>query len=154
VIVYHIPQYAVPVPAEMVEELPVWGVKDSGGEKGYAEGLLAAGKGVLIGPEDDLWERLNSGAQGVISALSNFIPERIVQMYEKARSGDEDGGKDLSQQIQEVRVKTKEYAAPSLLKKLAQARHGIDMGTVRPPLIPAPDDYDPTPVLELAEVVT
>lgn len=153
VIVYHIPKYAVPVPAEMVEELPVWGVKDSGGEEGYAERLLAADKGVLIGTEDDLWERLTLGAQGMISALANFIPERIVEMYEKAKAGDEDGGRELSGRLQQVRAKTKEYAAASVLKKLAQARHGIDMGIVRPPLVPAPDDYDPSPVLELAEVV-
>lgn len=151
VIVYHIPKYALPVPAEVIEELPVWGVKDSGGEEGYAEGLLAAGKGVLIGTEDDLWARLNLGAQGMISALANFIPERIVEMYEKAKTGDEDGGKELCEQLQEVRMATKEYAAPSLLKRLGQARHGADMGMVRPPLVPAPDDYDPNSVLELAE---
>lgn len=153
VIVYHIPKYAVPVPAEMIEELPVWGIKDSGGEEGYAERLLAAGKGVLIGTEDDLWKRLNLGAQGMISALANFVPEQIVEMYEKVRGGGEDGGRELSEQLQEVRAKTKEYAAPSVLKKLAQARHGVDMGIVRPPLVPAPDDYDPSPVLELARVI-
>jgi hypothetical protein len=27
----------------------------------------------------------------------------------------------------------------------------VAMGTVRPPLVPAPSDYDPTPVLDLAE---
>jgi dihydrodipicolinate synthase/N-acetylneuraminate lyase len=31
VILYHIPKYAVPVPEEVVTDLPVWGVKDSGG---------------------------------------------------------------------------------------------------------------------------
>jgi len=68
VIVYHIPKYALPVPKELVAELPVWGVKDSGGEPGYAEALLTVDKGVLLGTEDDLWERLASGAQGAISA--------------------------------------------------------------------------------------
>ncbi len=34
-IVYHIPKYAVPVPTEVVTDLPVWGAKDSGGETGY-----------------------------------------------------------------------------------------------------------------------
>src|SRR3712207_4352439 len=53
VVVYHIPKYAVPVPAELVSGLAVWGVKDSGGEPGYAEAVRAAGKGVLLGTEDD-----------------------------------------------------------------------------------------------------
>src|SRR5918999_1247722 len=71
VIVYHA-NYAVPVPEEVVTGLPLWGVKDSAGEPGYAEAVLKAGKGVLIGTEDDLWQKLNSGVQGVISGLANF----------------------------------------------------------------------------------
>jgi len=147
VIVYHIPKYAVPVPEEVVTGLPVWGVKDSGGEPGYAEAVLAAGKGVLLGTEDDLWQRLNTGAQGAISALANFIPERIVEMHEKVKSGDEGGGRALSQDLQKARAMTKEYASAAVLKKLAEARHGAPMGTVRPPFVPLPADYDPEPVL-------
>lgn len=151
-VVYHIPKYAVAVPEEVVAGLPVWGVKDSGGKNGYAKAILDTGKGVLIGTEDDLWESLNLGAQGVISALANFVPEKIVEVYEKAKSGDEATGKPLSENLKEVRAMTKEYASPGVLKKLAQARHGISMGTVRPPFVPVPEGYDPDPVLELAEV--
>jgi 4-hydroxy-tetrahydrodipicolinate synthase len=39
VIVYHA-NYAVPVPEEVATGLPVWGVKDSAGEPGYAETVL------------------------------------------------------------------------------------------------------------------
>jgi 4-hydroxy-tetrahydrodipicolinate synthase len=88
-IVYHIPKYAVPVPVEVVGELPVWGVKDSGGEEGYAESILEGGKGVLLGTEDDLWRRLGIGAQGVISALANFIPEEVIGLYRKHGEGDQ-----------------------------------------------------------------
>src|SRR3712207_255348 len=147
VIIYHIPKYAVPVPEEVVTGLPVWGVKDSGGEPGYAETVLEGGKGVLIGTEDDLWQRLNSGAQGAISALANFIPEKILEMHEKVKSGDEAGGKALSEDLQQARAMTKEYASAAVLKKLAEARHGAPMGTVRPPFVPLPQDYDPEPVL-------
>jgi dihydrodipicolinate synthase/N-acetylneuraminate lyase len=150
VVVYHIPKYAVPIPEEVVEGLPVWGVKDSGGEPGYAEAILGIGRGVLIGTEDDLWQRLNLGAQGVISALANFIPEKILEMHEKVKSGDEAGGKTLSEQLQQARAMTKEYASPAVLKKLAEARHGAPMGTVRPPFVPLPRDYDPEPVLSLS----
>jgi dihydrodipicolinate synthase/N-acetylneuraminate lyase len=146
-ILYHIPKYAVPVPEEVVTRLPVWGVKDSGGEAGYAEAILEENKGVLIGTEDDLWRRLNTGAQGAISALANFIPEEILDMYEKIKSGDEAGGKALSGKLQKARSMTKEYASAAVLKKLAEARHGAPMGTVRPPFNPLPEDYDPEPVL-------
>jgi len=147
VIVYHIPKYAVPVPEGVVAGLPVWGVKDSGGEPGYAETVLGAGKGVLIGTEDDLWQRLNLGAQGVISALANFIPEKILEMHEKVESGDEVGGRALAEDLQKARAMTKEYASAAVLKRLAEARHGAPMGTVRPPFVPLPADYDPEPVL-------
>lgn len=147
VIVYHIPKYAVPVPEEVVTGLPVWGVKDSGGEPGYAEAILEAGRGVLLGTEDDLWQKLNTGVQGVISALANFIPEEIVEMYRKVGAGDETGGKALAEKLQKARAMTKEYASVAVLKKLAGARHGVPMGTVRPPFMPLPAGYDPGPVL-------
>jgi dihydrodipicolinate synthase/N-acetylneuraminate lyase len=148
VIVYHIPKYAVPVPDRVVKQLSIWGVKDSGGEEGYAEAVLEGGKGVLLGTEDDLWQRLGTGAQGVISALANFIPEEVLDLYEKHREGDEAGGMALSERLQKARAMTKEYASPAVLKKLAQARHGARMGTVRPPFVPVPADYDPTPALQ------
>ena len=61
------------------------GLKNSGGEPGYAEALLTVDKGVLLGTEDDLWERWNSRVQGAISTLANFIPEHIVEMYRRRR---------------------------------------------------------------------
>lgn len=146
-IIYHIPKYAVPVSAEVVRELPVWGVKDSGGEEGYAEAVLGAGKGVLLGTEDDLWRRLGTGAQGSISALANFVPEEVLAVYRAARENDDDRGKVLSEGLKERRAMTKQYASPAVLKKLAGARHGVPMGTVRPPFVPVPKDYDPEAVL-------
>ena len=35
VVGYHIPKYAVPVPADLVTSLPLWGVKDSAGDPAY-----------------------------------------------------------------------------------------------------------------------
>ena len=88
IIAYHIPKYAVPVPADLVEALPFWGVKDSGGEPDYAEAVLKADKGVLVGTEDDVRGRVVAGAQGAISALANFVPEEVVALYESACSGE------------------------------------------------------------------
>ncbi|MBD0252891.1 MAG: dihydrodipicolinate synthase family protein [Rubrobacter sp.] len=149
-IVYHIPKYAVPVPVEVAGQLPVWGVKDSGGEEGYAEVILEGGKGVLLGTENDLWRRLGTGAQGVISALANFIPEEVIGLYRKHGEGDEVGGREISERLQKARAMTKEYASPAVLKKLAEGRHGARMGTVRPPFVPLPADYDPGSRLEAA----
>jgi 4-hydroxy-tetrahydrodipicolinate synthase len=150
VVAYHIPKYAVPVPAEVVGALPFWGVKDSGGEPGYAEAVLGAEKGVLVGTEDDVCSRVGMGAQGVISALANFVPDEVVALYESATSGDDSVGEELAGALLEARAKTKEHSSPAVLKRLAQERHGVPMGSVRPPFVPLPQGYDAAEVLRIA----
>lgn len=148
VVIYHIPKYAVPVPVELVTSLDVWGVKDSGGQADYAEAVHAAGRGVLLGTEDDYPGRLPT-ATGVISALANIVPEQVRELYDSVRAGDPARASELSAHLQRVRAVTKEHASPGVLKALAQARHGAAMGTVRPPLVPLPADYDVGRALEV-----
>ncbi len=149
VIAYHIPKYAVPVPAEIVTSLPVWGVKDSGGEPGYAEAVAGGGRGVLLGTEDDLPRRLLA-AQGSISALANIAPELVVRLHDAICGGATEDAAQLSAHLQRLRSLTKEYASPGVLKRVASERHGHPMGTVRPPLVPLPADYDAAAALPLA----
>jgi dihydrodipicolinate synthase/N-acetylneuraminate lyase len=140
-LLYHIPKYAIPIPADLVISLPVWGVKDSGGEAGYADTLHDAGKGVLIGTEDDLPGRLPT-ADGSISALANIVPEQVVALYSHIRAGRSEEAAKLSDHLLTVRAMTKEYASPGILKRVAEQRHGHPMGTVRPPLVPASPSFD------------
>ncbi len=149
VVVYHIPKYAVPVPAELVTSLPVWGVKDSGGEAGYAEAVHAAGKGVLVGTEDDLPARLLT-AHGSISALANIVPEQVVALYRHVRDGRSAEAAALSAHLQQVRAMTKQHDSAGVLKKVAEQRHGHPMGTVRPPLVPVPTSFDAAEAAERA----
>ena len=148
VILYHIPRFAVPVPVEVASALPVWGVKDSGEDYAYAKALLDEGKRVLVGTEDDLWRRLGTGAQGAISGLANLAPELVLGVYEAARSGDAEAGQDLSARLTAVRERC---PTPALRKRLSAARSGLDLGTMRPPLVPAPEDYDVGPLIEELE---
>ncbi|MFW3170992.1 dihydrodipicolinate synthase family protein [Geodermatophilus sp. CPCC 206100] len=141
VALYHIPKYAVPLPLDLVTALAVWGVKDSGGEAGYAQAVRDAGKGVLLGSEDDLPARLPT-AEGAISALANVIPEQVVALYEHVRAGRADEAAELSGHLQAVRAMTKEHSSAGVLKRLAEQRHGTPMGTVRPPLAPVPSSFD------------
>lgn len=147
VIVYHIPKYAVGVPAEVVVDLPVWGVKDSGGEDSYTRDVLAGGRGVLLGTEDGLWDRLDLGPPGLVSALANVVPEQLAALYRAHRAGDAATGRRLQAGLSELRAHTKTYASPGMLKRLAQRRHGIPMGTVRPPLLPPPGEVELTAAL-------
>src|SRR3954452_20349832 len=98
-VLYHIPRYAIPVPVEVVAALDAWGVKDSGEDRGYAQDVLAAGRGVLIGTEDDLHGRLSGGAQGAVSGLANFAPEDVVGVFEAVRAGDHDRAAELSARL-------------------------------------------------------
>lgn len=141
VVLYHIPKYAVPIPTDLVMSLPVWGVKDSGGEEGYAETLHAAGKGVLAGTEDDLPAKLLS-ADGSITALANIVPEQVVTLYSLVREGLTEQAAILSAHLQRVRAMTKEYTSAGILKRVAEQRHGHPMGTVRPPLVPISTSFD------------
>jgi len=141
VVLYHIPKYAVPIPTDLVMSLPVWGVKDSGGEEGYAETLHAAGKGVLVGTEDDLPAKLLS-ADGSITALANIVPEQVVTLYSLVREGLAEQAAILSAHLQRVRAMTKEYTSAGILKRVAEQRHGHPMGTVRPPLVPISTSFD------------
>jgi dihydrodipicolinate synthase/N-acetylneuraminate lyase len=137
VVLYHIPRYAIPVPTEVVAALPVWGVKDSGEDLAYARSVLDAGRGVLIGTEDDLHGRLQCGAQGVVSGLANFAPEDVVGVFEAVRNGDAERGAALSARLRRVRDAC---PSPAARKRLASLRSGTDLGTVRPPLQPVPAD--------------
>ncbi|WP_432535240.1 dihydrodipicolinate synthase family protein [Kineococcus arenarius] len=141
VVVYHIPKYAVAVPAGLIAGLPVWGVKDSGGEAGYAEAVTAANRGVLLGTEDDLPDRLPT-VQGSVSALANIVPEQVIELYGHVRAGRSTEAAALSAHLRRVRAMTKQHDAPAVLKRVAEQRHGHPMGTVRPPLVPLPASFD------------
>ena len=69
VVLYHIPRFSVPIPPEVAGALDVWGVKDSGEEADYTPAIVAAGREVLVGTEDDLAVRLGRGGSGVVSGL-------------------------------------------------------------------------------------
>ena len=153
VLAYHIPRYGVPVPAELVCALPVWGVKNSAGDADYSAAVRAGGRQVMLGTEDDLAGDLPDSA-GAISALANIVPDQMVEVHRRARAGDREGAERLAAHLRDVVAVTKEHDSPAVLKVLAGAQHGIDLGTVRPPLLPVPRDYDVRAALARLGVVT
>jgi 4-hydroxy-tetrahydrodipicolinate synthase len=137
VVLYHIPRFSVPIPPEVVAGLPVWGVKDSGEDFGYAEDVVRRGRQVLVGTEDDLAGRLGRGASGVVSGLANFAPELVVGVYDAVRADDAERAAELSARLRGIRDACPSFAAR---KRLASLRTGTDLGTVRPPLTPVAAD--------------
>jgi len=150
VLVYHIPRYSVPVPADLVASLPVWGAKNSAGDPEWSATIRAAGKEVMVGTEDDL-ARDFLDAYGAISALANVVPQQMVEMHRIARAGDVETARRLSEHLCSVSALSREHDSPGVLKVLAQAQTGIPMGTVRPPLLPPPASYDVSAALARLE---
>jgi 4-hydroxy-tetrahydrodipicolinate synthase len=141
VLVYHIPRYSVPVPADLVASLPVWGAKNSADDPEWSATVRAAGKHVMVGTETDLAADLPHG-YGAISALANVVPRQMVEVHRRVTTDPTDDVSALSTHLEAVARLTKEHDSPGVLKVLAQAQSGIPMGTVRPPLLPPPASYD------------
>jgi len=141
VLVYHIPRYSVPVPADLVAALPVWGAKNSADDPSWSATVRAAGKHIMVGTETDLAGDLPEG-HGTISALANIVPRQMVEVHRLVSAGRTDRAAELAAHLREVATLTKEHDSPGILKVLAQAQSGIAMGTVRPPLRPPPSSYD------------
>lgn len=141
VLVYHIPQFGVPVPAQVLASVPVWGVKNSADDVAYAADVRAAGRQVVVGTERDLVNDLVEGC-GAISALANIVPTQMVEVHRLVRAGQASTAAPLSEHLARVSALTKEHDSQGVLKVLAEAQSGISMGTVRPPLTPPPPTYD------------
>jgi 4-hydroxy-tetrahydrodipicolinate synthase len=87
----------------------------------------------------------------VITALGNFMPEAMTAMDRCVRTGDDVEGKALSDRIERIQKEVLAYVGPAPVKRLAEARHGIPMGDVRPPLVDVEDDFDAKAILDLTE---
>jgi 4-hydroxy-tetrahydrodipicolinate synthase len=141
-LLYHIPELAPGLPVQTVAELPVWGVKDSGGDLRYTRAVLAAGKQVMVGAEQTIVEAISAGAAGAIPALSNVLPEHLLAACAAARAGDVAAASQIMAQALEFRRSMLALIGPlewiSALKMIAERRHGLSLGGVRAPLPAAP----------------
>jgi 4-hydroxy-tetrahydrodipicolinate synthase len=145
VLLYHIPQFAPPVPVPLAAELPVWGVKDSGGDLDYTRAVLAAGKQVMVGAEHTIVDAVQAGAAGTIAGLANVLPEHLMAVVAAARAGDTAAAGKVLGQALAFRDEMLGAVGPlewmSAMKQLAQLRHGVNLGGVRAPLPDAPAGF-------------
>jgi 4-hydroxy-tetrahydrodipicolinate synthase len=78
---------------QLLDNRRIVGVKDSSGDLGYFEQLLAIARGrpdwgVLIGPEHLLADAVARGGHGGVNGGANLHPRLFVQLYEAALRGD------------------------------------------------------------------
>jgi 4-hydroxy-tetrahydrodipicolinate synthase len=141
VILYHIPEFAPAVPIETVAALPVWGVKDSGGDLAYTRAVLATGKQAMVGIEPTIVEAIGAGASGTIAGLANVLPEPLLGACAAAADGRPADAHAMLAPALAFRDLMLTAGPPlgwvSVLKRLAEERHGIPLGPVRAPLPPA-----------------
>jgi dihydrodipicolinate synthase/N-acetylneuraminate lyase len=88
IIAYNIPACAVELPVEVVEQVNVWGVKDSSGDLASTKKYLSTGKNLLVGSDKLLIPALEAGASGGILGLANLFPEKFCAAYALYMSGD------------------------------------------------------------------
>ncbi|MCW2909802.1 MAG: dihydrodipicolinate synthase family protein [Actinomycetia bacterium] len=144
VLLYHIPEFGPPVPVPVVAGLPVWGVKDSGGDLRYTRAVLDAGKQVMVGAEHTIVDAVQAGAAGSIPGLANVMPEHLVAGVSAARGGDRAAAEKVLGQALKFRDEMLADLRPlewmSAMKLLAESRHGVSLGGVRAPLPAGPGD--------------
>lgn len=138
VVLYHIPEFAPAVPISLVESLPIWGVKDSGGDLAYTMDVIGTGKGVVVGAEHTIVDAVLAGAAGTIAGTANLLPEHLSAAVTRARDGDEAGARQALRQLLDFRNEFVARLGPlewlPALKILATARHGVALGGARPPV--------------------
>ncbi|MCU0465679.1 MAG: dihydrodipicolinate synthase family protein [Anaerolineae bacterium] len=145
---YHIPQVSgVSVPPSLLVKLSLLygdrfgGVKDSGGDMGYAGGLIttAPDLDVFVGSEKLLLTGLQQGAAGCITAGANVLAAQAAAVYRSWQAGED--AEAAQNTLSAARTILDGYApAPSSLKALLALKYGGESWDVRPPLMPLPDD--------------
>jgi 4-hydroxy-tetrahydrodipicolinate synthase len=129
--------------ARLAEAYPnVTGMKDSGGKLENLLRCMSLQGGAFntaSGNDGDILAALALGIDACVSGNANFVPELVVALYEAASSGDLPRARELQAQVNAVRRLLEDGRDLSLFKGMLAAR-GIPVGTVRAPLVPAPDD--------------
>jgi dihydrodipicolinate synthase/N-acetylneuraminate lyase len=147
-VLYHIPVFTkVRIAPSAVVALAshprVAGLKDSGGDLGYAAELAdalaaagaAAGFSVLTGTDSMLVSAMLAGARGAICASANIVPEWVRAVYEAVQAGRLDDALSQEARLRAVNKACQAGPLPAALKA-AVASSGIGEPWLVPPRLP------------------
>lgn len=140
---YHIPGLAPAVPVGVIAELPLWGAKDSGGDLAYTAAVLATGKSVMVGAESTIIGAMHRGASGTIAGMGNILPGELARVCAAVRAGNDREANRLMSIVLQVQAAV--FAcAPGMewiaaFKQIAAHLHGVELGSVRAPLMSRSD---------------
>lgn len=113
------------------------GLKDSSKGLENLQAFVGAmpGRAVIAGSDSLLFDGLEAGALGVVSAVADCFPEVMVAIYKAHQEGRKEEARALQARATALRAALKRgpYIHPY---KLALSWRGIDVGGMRPPLRP------------------
>lgn len=132
--------------ARLADRFPnIKGAKDSSKSFDNLKAFIAAmpDRTVIVGTDAMLYEALEAGAVGVVSAIADCFPEVMVGLYNAYQEGRFDQARHLQQVANQLRdaLKSGPYIHPY---KLAVAWRGLPFGGMRLPLrqcTPAEADF-------------
>lgn len=138
---YNIPgnaknQISADLAARLAARYPrIAGVKDSSKSFDQLKAYLAAlpDRAVIVGTDAMLYEALEAGSPGVVSAVADCFPEVMVSIYEDWKAGRKDAAREMQAKANRIRdaLKMGPYIHPY---KMAVAWRGLEFGGMRPPL--------------------
>jgi 4-hydroxy-tetrahydrodipicolinate synthase len=116
----------------------VIGIKDSSGDMAFMMALFEKIKGkisIICGNDEIGMPALAAGADGLILASANLIPDVWQDIYEAVRDGDIAGAQELQTKIQKlVRIVVRNGANQAVKEGLTMM--GLEMGNSRRPVMP------------------
>jgi len=158
---YHFPAVAgVPLSLDLLSQLKetfpqqFYGIKDSSGSPQHTERLGArfgSDLAVLTGSDRLLSVAMENQAAGCITAMANLYSPHLRQVWDAFQRGEKDPAAQAQLDAwRNVIENYQPYAAS--LKKLMPRMHGLPEWSVRPPLLPLPDEIAQTAYEELQTV--
>ncbi|MEL6642969.1 MAG: dihydrodipicolinate synthase family protein [Pseudomonadota bacterium] len=145
---YHIPQVSgVGLSPDLVARLKrafpdrIVGIKDSSGDWDNTRALFDIdGLVVYPGSELPLFEALELGGRGCITATANLNTRGIAEMVDLYRAGETDAARAAFTAVKTLRLIVQDYAPiPAQKRLLAMESGDARWANVRPPLEPLPD---------------
>ena len=115
------------------------GIKDSSGQYGYFERLLAVSTEtpfhLLVGNDRIYTRARRAGAHGVVSGVACAVPELLVALDRAIQNHQDDEVKRLDTRLQEFIVWHDRFPTPVAIKTAARER-GLSVGPLAIPLAP------------------
>src|SRR3954469_15624208 len=131
---------------ELAEHQNIQAVKEASGNLSQIEEIIRhrpARFSVLSGDDPLTLQVMADGGDGVVSVTSNIAPRLVAKLTELAAAGDFSGAREVHHQLAELT--TAAFIEPNPIPaKAALSMMGRLANVLRLPLVPLPEEFEPT----------